>query len=183
MSDDPTAPRTGGPASADGGTSRETQFAADSANADDGYGQPPLPGDAFHDIGPRIAELLEYINYYVSAKIDSYKAMARKAGLFAAIGVVGLLALSAFVVMTIVLLCVGVAQGLTALFGGHAWLGNLVTGILFLAILAGVICIGYGRLTRSSRERTKAKYDRRKQQQRAQFGTDVQQRGEKPTAQ
>ena len=140
----------------------------------------PLPGDAFHDIGPRLAELREYVNFFVSARIDAYKATARKAGLYAAIGVVGLLALSTFIITTMVLLCVGVAQMFTALFGGRAWAGNLLTAILFLALIAGAILIGYRRFTGSSRERTMAKYAKRKQQQRAQFGTDVQERAERP---
>jgi len=172
MSHDPTAP----------GARAETNTRTDEY-ADGGDAQQPLPGDAFHDIGPRLAELGEYVNYYLAAKLDSYKAAGRKIGLLAGIGVVGLLALSAFIVTTMVLFCLGVAQALTALFGGHAWAGNLVAAILFLAITAGAIWFGYGKLTKSSREKTKAKYVQRKQQQRAKFGTDVQQRGEKLTAQ
>jgi membrane protein implicated in regulation of membrane protease activity len=139
------------------------------------------PADAFRDIGTRLAEMAEYVNYYVSARVDALKATGRKVGVYAALGVVGLLALCTFVVTTMVLLCVGVAQMLTAAFGGRAWAGNLVTAVLFLALLAGGAWYGYRRLTRSAHERTLRKYAQRQQQQRAQFGTDVTRRAQKPT--
>jgi membrane protein implicated in regulation of membrane protease activity len=142
-----------------------------------------MPADAFRDLGTRLAEMGEYVNYYISARLDKLKATVRKAGVYAAIGVVAAIALASFVVTTIVLLCIGVAGMLTAAFGGRAWAGNLVTAILFLALLAGAIWFGYRKLTRASRERTLAKYAQRQQQQRAQFGTDVQHRAQKPTAQ
>lgn len=141
-----------------------------------------MPADAFRDLGTRLHELTEYVSYYVSAQLDAAKATARKAGIFAAIGILGLFALASFVATTMVLLCIGVAGALTAAFGGRAWAGNLVTAILFLALLAGGIWFGYRKLTRASRERTLAKYAQRQQQQRAQFGTDVQHRAQKPTA-
>jgi len=172
MSQDPTAPRASHAPEAD---TRSTP-------ADEQTDSPPLPGDAFADIRPRLKELAEYLNYYVSAKTDAAKASARRIGVYAAIGVVGLLALSTFIVTTMVLLCVGVAQMFTALFGGHAWAGNLVTAVLFLALTAGAIMFGMRKLTRQSRERTMAKYAQRKQQQRTQFGTDVQERAERPGA-
>ncbi len=140
-----------------------------------------MPADAFRDLKARLAEVMEYVNYYVSARLDAYKATARKAGVLAAIGVIGLLAMSSFIVTTMVLFCIGVAGMLTAAFGGRAWAGNLVTSILFLALLAGGVWFGYRKLTRASRERTLAKYAKRQQQQRAQFGTDVERRAQKPT--
>jgi hypothetical protein len=84
------------------------------------------------------------------------------------------------VVTAVVLLCRGIAGGLGALFGGRLWLGELVTAILFLAIIGAGVWFGLGRVTKASRERTVKKYASRQQQQRARFGTDVRERSERP---
>ena len=138
------------------------------------------PADAMADVKVRLSELSEYAGYLLSAKIDGIKLAIRNAGLYAALGVVGALAGGVFVVTTIVLLCRGVAGGLGALFGGRLWLGELVTAVVFLAILAGGAWFMMNRLTKASRERTVKKYASRQQQQRARFGTDIHERAERP---
>jgi len=107
--EDPTAP-----AAAAATDAPPKESAATAGHAD---GERSMPADAFRDLRTRLAEMAEYASYYVSARLDAYKATARKVGILAAIGVVGLLALSSFVVTTIILLCIGFAGMLTAAFG------------------------------------------------------------------
>jgi hypothetical protein len=138
------------------------------------------PPEAFADVRVRIQELSEYAGYLISAKVDAIKLAVRNAGIYAALGVIGLLAAGAFVVTTIVLLCRGIAGGLGKLFGDRLWLGELVTSIVFLALLAGGVWFVMNRMSRLSRERTAKKYASRQQQQRARFGTDVHERAGRP---
>ena len=164
---DPTAP---GPAPASDPSSSSTQIPPDEQS----------PAQAFADVKIRVQELSEYAGYLISAKMDGIKLAVRNAGIYAALGVVGALAGGAFVVTTVVLLLRGIAGGLGALFGGRLWLGELVTSVVFLALLGVGTWIMMGRLTKASRERTVKKYASRQQQQRARFGTDVAERAERP---
>jgi hypothetical protein len=138
------------------------------------------PAEAFADVKVRVQELSEYVGYLLSARIDGIKLAVRNAGIYAALGIVGALAGGAFVVTIIVLLLRGIAGGLGALFGGRLWLGELVTSVVFLALLGVGTWLVMGRLTKASRERTVKKYASRQQQQRARFGTDVAERAERP---
>jgi hypothetical protein len=138
------------------------------------------PAQAFADVKIRVQELSEYAGYLISAKIDGIKLAVRNAGIYAALGVIGALAGGAFVVTLIVLLLRGIAGGLGVLFGGRFWLGELVTSVVFLALLGVGVFIVMGRLTKASRERTAKKYASRQQQQRARFGTDVAERAQRP---
>jgi len=128
----------------------------------------------------RFEELKEYVSYLIAAKVDSLKLTLVNAGIYAALGIVGLFAGAALVVTAVVLACTGIAGALAALFGHRPWLGNLVTGVLLLAAVGTVAMIGLKRLTGQSRERTLKKYAARQQQQRAKFGEDVEQAAGNP---
>jgi len=163
---DPTAPGTSSPTS----TSAPDHGATDDQS----------PAEAFRDLSTRFAELGEYVSYLLSAKVDGIKVSLRNAGIYAALGVLGLLAGGALIVTTVVLLLRGIAGGLGALFGQRLWLGEIVTAVLFLAILGVGTWFGLNRMTKASRERTVKKYASRQQQQRARFGTDVHERSASP---
>ena len=138
------------------------------------------PTDAFADAKTRLSELAEYISYYFSAKFDGVKVSVRNLGIYAAVGVIGLIAASALVTTAVVFVCIGIAGGLSALFGDRLWQGTLVAGLLVLALLGAGVWFGISRMTRSSRERTVRKYAARQQQQRAKFGHDVNERADEP---
>ena len=138
------------------------------------------PAEAFADVKTRVAELTEYAGYFLSAKVDGIKLAIRNAGVYAALGAVGLFAGGALVATAVVLLLRGIAGGLGTLFGGRLWLGELVTAVVFLALIGGGAVFALRRMTAASRERTVKKYESRKQQQRARYGTDVGQRAERP---
>ena len=50
----------------------------------------PRPTDAFHDAFARVGELREFASYYMAARLDAMKAGARKAIIWAMLGLVAL---------------------------------------------------------------------------------------------
>ncbi len=138
--------------------------------------QPPqAPTDALHSARLHFEELREYIAYLITAKIDSIKATFRNVGLYIALGVIGLFIAGAAAATSVVLLLVGLAGAVGAIFH-RQWLGNLIVGFILVAAIGMGAWIFYSRFTRAARERTKEKYESLKRQQRARFGTDVAER-------
>ena len=132
--------------------------------------------DALRRLSARLVELGEYARYFLSARADAIKVAARNIGVYAALGVLGLMAGVTFVVSAVVLICFGIAALLVWAF--HSlWLGTLVAGLIFLIVLGAGAWLGISMFKHSARERTVRKYGARKQQQRDRFGTDVRQRG------
>ena len=164
---------------------RQTNAAASDAakgRASPGQARPPPdprdlpPVDAVKTAFQSIGELREYARYFLAAKLDGIKLSLRTTGIRAALGLIGLLALGALVVTSVVLACTGVAQLLALAFGGRAWAGNLVAGLLLLFLLGGGVVMGMKYLAGSLRRRTVRKYELRRTRQRADLGHDVAQR-------
>jgi Zn-dependent protease with chaperone function len=145
---------------------------ADPAGAPTGNGS---PGAALRDAIGKLGEVQAFAGHYLAAKIDGIKLSIRNLGIFAALGIVGLIALGAVVNTTIVLLLLGIAGAWGALLGGRWWLGALITGVLVLALIAIGVIIGMKMLTKSFRAKTVEKYEQRKGQERARYGHDVDQ--------
>jgi len=160
-SQDPTAP-TAEPA--DNGSR---------AKGVDGVSDSETPGDAFHAAQQTAAQLVDYARYYIAARLDALKLSARNALIIVALAIVAAIAGAALVVTATALLCIGMAQAISALCHTGPWLGNLVTAIVLLGGIALGARIGVKRIGDSSRERTVKKYAARQQQQRAKFGEDV----------
>jgi hypothetical protein len=138
------------------------------------------PAHAFADAKERLAEVAEHISYLLAAKVDGAKASLRNIVVMAAIGVIGLIALCALVTSAVVLVCAGLAGGLSALFGERLWQGMLVAGLAILTLLGIGVWLGVSRVNRGARQRTVQKYAARQQQQRARFGKDVHERAGHP---
>jgi len=136
---------------------------------------PPVghPAEAIRDAAGKIAELREFIAYYIAARIDALKLTARNIGIYAGLGLIGLVAGATVVVMAVALLLVGIAGAWGALFGGRMWLGDIVTGVIFLGILAVGVLVGMKVLTGVFKTKTVLKYESRQRHQREQFGRDV----------
>jgi len=157
----------------------------DAPEGGNGHQRDPVTDDQtpqahLHAAQRRFEELKEYVSYYVAAKTDALKLTMVNAGIYAALGIVGLFALGALVTTAVVLFCTGIAGGLAALFGHRPWVGNLVCGILLLATVGLVAWFGLKKVTGASKERTLKKYAARQQQQRAKFGEDVEQAAGNP---
>lgn len=139
----------------------------------DGNGDGRSNAEALRDAMAKVGELKEFAAYYVAAKLDSFKVTFRNLGVYAALGIVGLIAGSAIITTAAVLLLVGLAWGLGDLLWDQYWLGALLVGLLVLGGIAAGIIIGMKKLTNSSRKRTVEKYENRQRDQRSNFGQDV----------
>jgi hypothetical protein len=133
-------------------------------------------GQAFADARQRMAEVSEYLGYYVSAKADGWKAAGTRAGLYGALGLLGGIIGLTIAVTATVMLCLGLAGGLGALFGGRLWLGYLVVSVVILSLLAGGALFAVSYVTRKSKQATVKKYEDRKRNQRIRYGYDVHER-------
>jgi hypothetical protein len=140
---------------------------------DDATQEHPSPTEALRSAFGRFDELKEYVNLYVAAKTDAFKASMRNVVIFAALGVVGLIAAGAFVVTSVVLLCLGIAHGFAALVGGHLWAGYLIAGVLLLGLLAGGVIVGLKVMANASKKALVKKYELRQRDHRERFGHDA----------
>ena len=162
-SQDPTAPSSGPAGDSPNGTGTGAERVTDDQS----------PGQAFHAAQQTAAQLVDYVRYYISARLDALKLSARNAVIIAVLAIVAAIAFAALVVTATALLCIGLAQAISALCHTGPWLGNLVTAIVLLGGIGLGARMGIRRLGDRSRERTVKKYAARQQQQRAKFGEDV----------
>ena len=144
--------------------------------------QEPSPSEALRLLQQQVGELQAYVSHFVSAKIDGLILSSRQLALWAILGVVGLTAAVGLVVTAVVLVLIGVADGLARLFGGQWWLGALVVGVLTLAMLVLGIFIGMRTWQSRWRQQKVQQYDERQFQQHATFGHSVADRATEETA-
>ena len=139
--------------------------------------------DALGGIQQKVAELGEHAGYLISAKLDGLKVTARNIGVYAVLGVVGLIALSTVVTTAVVMLLIGLAMAIGKAFEpDQYWAGALIVSVLVLAGLAGGVIFGLKRLSNTSRSALVRKYEERQRQQRLRFGRDVRGREVDPAA-
>lgn len=162
---DAKAPGTDGPAA---GAANDFRASVDSVRA--------AATSAIGTIGERLGEIREFAGYYVDTKTDAVKVKLTTYGIYAGLGVVGGIVGVAALATAGVLIVRGMAEGLGAAFG-HQWLGDLVTGLGLVLLLAVGGLVTLKILTASFKRKMVAKYEQRRQDQRSRFGTDVHQRG------
>jgi hypothetical protein len=104
------------------------------------------PEQTLRDAASHFSELKAYFAHYLAAKTDSVKVSIRRAVVFAALGVLGLVAGVAVIATAVVLVLHGLAQALTVLIKGHAWAGNLVAGVLVLGLIGLGTWLGVRRM-------------------------------------
>ena len=134
------------------------------------------PAEQFKFAMNRLAELKEYALYFVSAKLDGIKLSLRNAVIYAGLGIIGALAGGAVIAVAAALLVIGAAHGIGAALGGNAWLGDLIIGVLILAVVGIGAVMAVKWLTNSFHQQLVNKYRARQQEQRRTYGHDVQQR-------
>jgi hypothetical protein len=146
------------------------------ADPGSGNGAHVPPMDAFRAAAEQVGELKAYASQYVAAKLDGVKLSIRRAVLYAALGVVGLIVAIGTVATAAALFVTGLAQAVSALLGGRAWAGNLIIGGGLLLIILGATWFVIQRMFKSSRKATVDRYEQRLQRQRVQHGHDARQR-------
>ena len=135
------------------------------------------PADALREASAHFAELKEYATYYLAAKVDGIKVTVRNIGLYAALGLVGAIIGTAVLVTAGVMLLLGLAGAIGAIFDpDKPWVGHLVVSLLVIGGVVGGALFFMKRLTKTGRQQTIQKYESRAQQQRVQFGRDVHER-------
>jgi len=135
--------------------------------------QPAAASAAFADAKERLAELREYVSFYLAAKSDAFKLSVRNAVFYAVLGVVGLLAGAAAIVTAVVLLIVGIADGIGSAFGRFGWLGDIIIGVAILGLIALGAKVALSKVFGASRKAMVEKYESRKHNQRQRFGRDI----------
>lgn len=138
-------------------------------SAADQHAEASDPFDAARQIPQLLRELQSHASYFIAVQKELATTRVRNLVLKAVLGVLGLIAGTAVIITAVVLLLVGAANGLGALFGGRNWLGYLIMGVLILGGLAAVVGIGMRRIKRSAREQTVSRLEQRKEAQRQQF--------------
>jgi hypothetical protein len=137
------------------------------------------PAEAIHQAFAKLAELKEFVAYYMAVRVDLLKASIRNAGIYAALGVLALVGGAAVIVTAVVLLLLGVAGAFAELMPGHPWLGDIITAIIFLGVIAVAVLVAMKMLAKRFRNWTVQKYERRLSSQRQQFGSDVRREAER----
>jgi hypothetical protein len=139
-----------------------------------GY-DPPRPLDG---VVQQVRELVEHASLYVEARKDMVRSTVRNLIVKAVLGVIAAIAGITLIVVAVVQLMSGAATGLGLLFGERYWLGELVLATGVFLILAIGAFVGVKLLTKSARERTIKKYERRQQAQRQRFGRSTTERAQ-----
>src|ERR1041384_8315335 len=85
---------------------------AESAQAQAEKGPAPPHYDGFRRATQLIGEYKEYASYYMATKIDGIKSSVRNVGIYAGLGIVGLIAFSALITTSVALFLIGAAMGL-----------------------------------------------------------------------
>jgi hypothetical protein len=108
----------------------------------------PSPTAAFHYAFEQLGEAREYIGFYLRTRVEMLRLTVRNFLFLGVLTTVAVLLGAALLVTAVVLLCRGVAEGLSILLGGNAWAGDLVTGVVLLIVVAAAI---YGTIVAISR--------------------------------
>src|SRR5438552_12713023 len=117
------------------------------------------PSDSAREALNKLAELRAYAQQYFSAKTDQAKLTARNIGIYAALGVVGLIAAGATLVIALAMLLSGIAGAIGAATGGRMWVGNLVVGLVVLGLFAGGAIVGLAMLKKAWMKAAVKKYE------------------------
>jgi hypothetical protein len=141
----------------------------------------PSPTDAFHEAAGHLREIKAYASYYLSAKVDAVQATVRRLVVYAILGVIAAVAGATAIVAAVVLAMEGLAElanwALSFAYPGLApWVGPLIVGIGFLALLTIGILMIVPRQFRIWRQKMVKKYDYKRRQQRVRTGHDVHER-------
>ena len=134
------------------------------------------PDEAWAAIIARIGELREYAGYYVAANVDRLRLIGRSALMWGILGVViGAIGVS-IVIAASVMLVVSLSTGLGQLLDGRIWLGQLIVSAAILLFASGGVWLALWISLRKYQRMLIQKYERRKQEERTEYGTDVEER-------
>jgi|HubBroStandDraft_1064217.scaffolds.fasta_scaffold401231_2 hypothetical protein len=128
--------------------------------------------DVIHSLHVRFGELFDFAVYYLVSRIDAAKLYVKRKILWLSVIALAVLACAGATVTAVVLLCAGIADGLSELFG-HRWAGELATGIILLGATAGAGSLLMNRLVGQSHQERIAKFEAMRARHRRRHGRDI----------
>jgi hypothetical protein len=143
----------------------------EATHADDPAQMPPP--DAFKAAASRFPEVAAYLRQYFSARFDLAKLKVRRIILYAALGIVGLIALTALITTLVVMLCTGLAGWIAAGLNGRVWAGNLIVSVGLIAIVVGGTWLALKLMDKRRLKQAIQRYEQRQRIQRDKFGHDA----------
>jgi len=129
--------------------------------------------DAIRDFLLQLSAIWDYADHYLAARTDELRLRVRGAAFGVAWLAFKFVSAAVISVVSVVYLIRGTAGGLASAFDNRVWLGNLVTGVLGLALLGGAMLIGSWRQSLLRRDRIRRKYERKKSRRKVNNGHDV----------
>jgi len=125
------------------------------------------PAHYLHDLLTQVGVLGEYAIDFVLAKLDTAKVRIRHFVLVITLGIVALLLACAVAVVCAAYVVAGVAGGLAAGLEIPAWLSQLLTGFLGLALPAALLGLFWRSSEAKRRDQKVNKYEHRKAKRRS----------------
>lgn len=130
----------------------------------------------FHRMMRDVRALYVYATHYLAAHADAAGARVRRIILWALAGVaVGVAALTAIIVAVVMVLS-GLARAAGLLMGGEDWAGLLAVGIGVLGLIAAAEYFFVRAWSYGWAQSTREKYERRREKERSELGSDTLQR-------
>jgi uncharacterized membrane protein len=118
----------------------------------------PSPAAAFQYAFDQFAAARTYFKFYLRTRAELFRLAVRNFLFVSVLTVAAVILAAALIVTAVVQVARGIAEGLTILFGGNAWVADLVTG---LAMLVVVVAAMYGTITQiasASKKKTFSAY-------------------------
>jgi hypothetical protein len=138
----------------------------------------PSPAAPIADAAARLREIPDYLEYFLTAKLNQFRLWIRKIRRAVYLSFLALVAVATAIGTSVFLVCHGMAEALGAMVG-RPWLGELLTGALLLMFLAIAVPFAIAKAARTSKLNTFQAYERRRQRHREKHGTDVHERSQK----
>lgn len=117
-------------------------------------------GKAWRALARRMPEIRHDIGWYAAVQRDRARSVVSRIVVQAAIGVLGLIALSTLFAIAASFAVSGAAGGVAALLGDRPWLGNLLTGTTMLAALCGTTILWFRSHRNARMRRLVQRYER-----------------------
>src|SRR5881394_912522 len=109
----------------------------------DPHSSDPPKFEGFQRFSSLIGEYKEYASYYLATKLDGMKSSFRNIGIYAGLGIVGLMAFSALITTAVALFLIGAAMGIAHIFDPPKyWLGFLLVGLVILVLIGVGAAVG-----------------------------------------
>jgi hypothetical protein len=124
-----------------------------------GNGWHACASESLKDLPRLLQDLGESAAFYAGIRKDVIGARAREAIAHSVLVAFGVLVVASTVAVSVGLLLLGVSRLLGSLFGGRLWLGEMITGLLGLAMCGGGTWVYVGHRRRSWRDATARRYD------------------------